>query len=266
MGSWNKSDVVALQQLFVFRFGWVQRQGAEPTVAFETALLNYSKRIWYMHVCHITLAAAELLCLRTFAFGNIWSKAFRKWLWHVLQHWDSGRTPCTTTGSVARHNPSWDVRSGNSSKERGEWKGGGRRRGGGVAGLSPSPSFFRLWVAIFHLARASLMLWSGCETLDICFRSRGPGTRHRPVESTALGQLHQARKVTWSLWGAWSRNICFYSLGMRKINHIDHLLFISSIVSYTDEQTRHRDNSQFTHPDTLIPLSTCEKKTKKTAR
>lgn len=161
MGSRNKSDVVASQQLSMFRFGWVKRQGAEPTVAFEPDLLNYSKRIWYMYVCLITLAAAELLCLRTFAFGNVWSKAFRKWLWHVLQHWDSGQTPCTTAGSVAQHNPGWDVRSGNSAKERGEWKGGDKRRGGRVVGLNPSPSFFCLRVAIFHLKAASLMLWSG---------------------------------------------------------------------------------------------------------
>lgn len=60
------------------------------------------------------------------------------------------------------------MRSGNSAKERGEWTGGGGGGGrreevgeGRVAGLSPSPSFFRLRVAIFHLAAASLMLSSG---------------------------------------------------------------------------------------------------------
>lgn len=49
--------------------------------------------------------------------------------------------------------------------------------GGGVAGLSPSPSFFRFRVAIFHLAAASLMLWSGWNPWHLLPL---PGTRHTP--------------------------------------------------------------------------------------
>lgn len=223
MGSRNKSDVAPSQPFSVFRFRWVSRLGAEPTVVFEPALLNYSKRTWYMYVCHVTLAAAELLCLRSFAFGNVWSKAFRKWLWHVLQHWDSGRTPCTTTGSVARHNPSWDVRSGYSATERGEWKGGDRRRGGGVAGLSTSPSFFRLRMAIFHLAAASLMLWSGWNPPHLLLL---PGTRHTPPSYGEHSYGTAPPKGDIKFVGHVKQKHLLLILGGGK-KHIDHLsLFV----------------------------------------
>lgn len=168
-----------------------------------------------MYVCHITLAATELLCLRTFAFGNVWSKAFRKWLWHVLQHWDSGRTPCTTTGSVARHNPSWDVRSGNSAKERGEWKGGDRRRGGGVAGLSPSPSFFR------HLSSCGC-LPNALKWVKPSTSASAPGDPAHatiPLQDSSTERWHQ-------ICGARDAETFAFNAGWEKKHIDDFLLFV----------------------------------------
>lgn len=179
------------------------------------------------------------------------------------------------------------MKRGNSTKEREgrerEWIGGG---GEGRDGrIKPQPLlFFFFWKFLpqsGHLSSCGCLprcFQVGEKPLDICFRSPGHGTGHRPAETrdhrTArtvaarpqkadrpFNERHEAHThthITSSFTAAKSKTFLSTSTLQTATSRPKICVQLHKLFSYTGKHTHRRNISQFTHPDTLILLTTCE--------
>lgn len=141
-----------------------------------------------------------------------------------------------------------------------------------MTGLSPSPSFFFTSKWPPFILRLPLQCFQVGENLDICFRSLGHGTGRRPAEMhdhrtarTAVARPQKAdrpfmsdMKLKRHCLSPWRRQKLFIDCDANSQIQTQSQCSAPQIVSYTGKHTHRRNISQFTHPDTLILLTTCK--------